>query len=440
MTEQNRPYYYDEVIDLREMINTLLKYKWLILAATMAIVLIAFVFSKFLIPPRYQTSAYVSVIEPTISADLESRIQVSPTYPDISSLAELAESQSVRDQVRSSVNVTNNDLLIQKMTASVQGDQQLQLQVVANESELAARTANVWAQTMVHRVGEIYGADENTLALLRSKVQNAKEEWDGAQEALESYLPESKVESKEVQLAVAKSELKIYLQAIEQNRLLMSDARTLLGQLKDENPDDKLQTGFILSIIGLQQRVVGSAGGTQVHVQLDEGAGQVSPFENERNEISTIVVEQDQIVTESPDITLSEFPDQGNTVSAGRKTLQSMIDTLIDQNNEFEQKIPQLEEQISQVSFTLETERYEQEQLTFKRNLARNTYIALANQLEESKIVQSHLELSVKISTGAAVPSDPAGPRVRIYVGLSSVLGFILSTSIVYIYDWWKRE
>ncbi len=80
------PYYYGDVIDLRELIRTLLKHKWIITTATLLAALVAFLVSIFLLSPRYQASAYVTLTEPVVQMDLDTGIQVSPVMPDTEAL------------------------------------------------------------------------------------------------------------------------------------------------------------------------------------------------------------------------------------------------------------------------------------------------------------------------------------------------------------------
>ncbi len=79
MTEQNsqNPNYYEDIIDLRGLVKTILNYKWIIIGVTVIAALGALLISAFILSPKYEANAYVTITEPVIRAELESSIQVS---------------------------------------------------------------------------------------------------------------------------------------------------------------------------------------------------------------------------------------------------------------------------------------------------------------------------------------------------------------------------
>ena len=405
MSETPQSYYYDDMIDLRELVKTLLKYKWIIIAATLLAALAAFLVSFYLLPAKYEAKAYVTITEPIIRAELEPSIQVSPTIPDTGALAELAEAEAILDQVAVSLKLTN---YIEEnepdMEASLQGKSQLRLQVTTTDPEIAAQIANGWAQVLVLRLNDLYGTGNSTIVVLESEVQKAKVNWNNAQEALETYLPQSKVEILEVQLSEQKNSLARYLNRIEQNRILISDAEALKSQLSVIDMDLNLSTGSALSIIALQQRAAGGISGTQFQFQADEVLG------------------------------------QGYLVEAGKNDIERLIAALKTQNEELNGELNKIEDSVGELSVALESERYNVELLAQERDLARNAYNALANQLEETRITQSQEEHSAKIGAEAMIPRKTSAPNVLIITGLTAILGGIIAVIAVIIYAWWVSD
>ncbi|MGB2956423.1 MAG: Wzz/FepE/Etk N-terminal domain-containing protein, partial [Anaerolineales bacterium] len=292
MTEQNAqtPDYYENVIDLRQLVKIVLNYKWIIIGVTVIAALVSFLISAFVLSPKYEANAYVTLIEPIITAELEYSIQVSPALPETGALAELAEADAVIDQVAVSLNLL--DYIEENkpdMAASLQGESQLHLQVTATDPEIAAQIANGWAQEMVLRINDLYGIGSSTIGVLESEVQKAKDNWNIAQESLETYLPQSQMEILEVQLAEQKNSLARYLNRIEGNRILISDGEVLKSQLADLDKDHKLSTGSALSVIALQQRAAGGISGTQFQFQADQVLGQGYLVEAGKNDIERLI-------------------------------------------------------------------------------------------------------------------------------------------------------
>lgn len=405
MTETPEPNYYQEAIDLRGLVKTILNYKWTIIGVTVIAALASFLISAFILSPKYEANAYVTVTESVIRAELESSIQVSPILPETDALAELAEADAIIHQVAESLKLTS---YIEEnepdMEASLQGKSQIHLQVTATDPEIAAQIANGWAQVLVLRLNDLYGTGSSTIVVLESEVQKAKVIWNSAQEGLETYLPQSQVEVLEVQLAEQKISLARYLDKIEGNRILISDGEVLKAQLSVMDEDHEISTGSALSIIILQQRAAGEISGTQFQLQADQVLG------------------------------------QGYLVEDGKNDLERLIGALKTQNEKLSAELTKIKEGIGELSAALESEKHRVEVLTQERDLARNAYIALANQLEETRITQSQEEHSIKIGAEAMIPREESDPNPLLNTGLAAILGGMLAVSLVLVYAWWVAD
>lgn len=400
MSDSQPNYYYQDMIDLREVMETLYVRKWVILSITVVLAGITFLVSSFLLPKGYTASAFVTIREPVLTAELDQSIRVSPNVPDSQALTDLAEADSVLKTVREDLDIKRGEV---KYEASLKGSSQLLLEVTAGSPEKSAAIANSWAATFVSRLNELYGTGEKSLSTLESETENAREKWNSAQNALEAYLPESKVEVLEVQLADTKNALQRYLNKIEHNQILISDAKVLLAQMSEQEGDDFLSPGFSLSIIALQQRASGGVSGTQFEIKESELLGQ-------------------------------EY-----SVSEGRGDIQGLITALEEQIDELEEEIPILESRISELSVDYEAEKYKVERFVQERDLARNAYHALANQLEETRIKRSQEEYSAKIATQAIPPDEVSHPRTELYTALAGLVGLITSGVGVLLHEWWRH-
>jgi len=76
MTESNSQTlnYYEDIIDLRGLVKTILDYKLIIIGVTVFAALASFLISAFVLLPKYEANAYVTITEPVIRAELESSI------------------------------------------------------------------------------------------------------------------------------------------------------------------------------------------------------------------------------------------------------------------------------------------------------------------------------------------------------------------------------
>jgi len=405
MNDNREPYYYEDVIDLREVVQTLLDYKWVILGVTLLAALGTFLVSSFLIAPQYQASAYVTLTEPIIRAELDPSIQVSPVFPETEGLAEMVEADALMDEVVVGLGLENYfEENRMEMAASLQGQRQIKLQVTADDPERAARIANTWADVTVHHLNDLYGTGEGTLETLEDEVSSAREKWEAAQNRLEDYLPQSQVESLEVQLQEQKESLARHLNEVEANQLLISDVEAVLAQMDGKEADSKLSTGAALSIIALQQRVAGGVRGSQFQIQGNDIFG------------------------------------VGYTAAEGRQDLGRLISAVQTQNSELLDEMEDIRVSIGELSSTLEGERFQVEKLTQERDLARSAYTALASQLEETRITQAQEERSARVGVYARAPKKASGPRLIMNSGLAGLVGVFLAFGGVLVFDWWTSS
>lgn len=402
-TNPQNPNYYEDVMGLRVFVKTILNYKWLLLSVGVLTALLAFLVSSYIVPAKYEANAYVTLTEPIIRAELETSIQISPTLPETSALVELVMADAIINQVVESLKLANymeeNKL---EMEVSLQGKSQLHLQVTTTNPKISAQIANGWAQVVVLRLNDLYGTGSLTIVVLKSEVQKAKDNWNIAQEELEVYLPQSQVDILEVKLFEQKNSLASYLNQIEQNKILISDGEVLQSQLSDLDKDLNLSTGYALSIITIQQRAAGEITGYQFQFQADEIFG------------------------------------QGYLVGDGKNDVERLIGALKTRNEEFIVELTIIEENIGELSVAFESEKYSLELLTQKRDLARNAYTALANQLEEIQITINQNWNMVKVSAEAVEPLVPSSPSVKINTFLAGFTGFLLSVCGVIIFNWWN--
>mgnify|MGYP006280687255 CR=1 FL=1 len=404
MNDNREPYYYEDVIDLRELVKTLLDYKWIIVGVTLLAALAAFLVSTFYLPPQYQASSFVTLTEPIIRAELDPSIQVSPNLPDTEGLAELAEADAMIRVVSKDLGLKVEDLRSFEWQASMQGQSQLKLQVTAPTADFAAEAANRWAELMVSHLNDLYGTGDQTLETLEREVKLAKEEWTTAQTALEDYLPQSRVDVLEVRLAERKDMLSDTLTRIEYNQDLVRDIQTLKAQVDNLKSEQDLSTGKALSIIALQQRASGGISGAQFQIQGGEILG-------------------------------AEY-----TLEEGMEELDGLLSAILNQNREIQEELTAIEESILNFSQELESERFAVEQLKEERDLARTAYTALANQLEETKITQAQEEHSAKVGVEAVVPHTYVNPNEWLNMALAGLIGFFVTIGFVLIHDWWEDE
>lgn len=403
MKENHENYYMNNIIDIRNSLETLLKYKWWIIILTFLSALLVFLISAYLIPPVYQASAYVVIREPFIDVELDPSIRSSIHTPDTSALVELADSENIKSTVQRIIGedeIGDNRL---EMKSYFIGKSQIKMEVTSTNQELAEFMANTWSELLVKRINELYGVGKNSLETLEGEVEDAQEDWEIAQDNLETYLPNSKLEIYEIQLSATKGSLSDRLKKIDNNKLLINDAQALLSQLSSADDTAKLYKANALSIIALKQRAVGGISEIQFQIQGDDILGE-----------EYLIID-------------------------GRNEIEELITSLQEQNEELIRAILPIEKRIAELSGLVEFEKNRYFRLTQKRNLSRDTYFALVNYLEEVRIVLSQDNNYAQVGAPAILPEKPIDTKIMINTGLAGLSGFLITSILILTVSWWNK-
>ena len=404
--------YYEDEIDLREVAQTLLRSKWLILGTAVILALLVALLTKFMLPKEYKATAFILITKPSLTANFDNRLQVQPQTPDAKSLMDIAKSDDLLHEVYNQPAVKElfpkdfqSSDLSKMMEASLVGTGQLNLTVTDSNPIRAATTANTWADRLNIRLNDLYGTSQNSLVQIEDQIQSAYQNWQSKEQALIDKLPENHAEALQVQLDQSKDMLTVYLDRNRDLLLILSDSQNLLSRLDGQSASAPLHLEDTVSLVTLSQRAAGATESIQLQI-----SSQALP------EGST------------------------DTVGVARTNLKTFIDSLQKQQQELQASIKDQQEQIIQLNTDLETAKYEKDQLTIQRDLALTAYQALSSQAEETRISLSQKDQTSKIAGRALPPPEPSGPSAVRNAIVAGALGFILAASLVLVRSWWEAE
>ncbi len=404
------PYSYKDAIDLRELIKILLKYKWIIISATLLAALTAFVTSKFLLPPKYEAATHIGITQPTFEVDLEPSINNPSPLDDYRAFIELtktlpalAEADEVWLSVCEEMELPCVGEGNQKpeLEAALIGTSQLKLTVISESPERSAEFANLWAGELIKRWNLLYGNGSIDLIQLEEEIAQALENLNTTQKALEDYLPESQLNVVEVQLSQAKQKLAIYLGEIEDNENIVRDADALDFRLGRQSQSSKLLIGDALSLVGLLQRTTGEMSGTQFQ------------------------------------ITGTDIYGQEYTIAESRETLADLVSALENQNDDLEIQLADLEGVITALALERESEQYQIALLEQERDRALRNYQILSGYIDEILIALEYNGQAAYCIAKAVVPTEPSGSSTKMITALAGIVGLIFAVGVVFVYYWW---
>jgi uncharacterized protein involved in exopolysaccharide biosynthesis len=78
------------------------------------------------------------------------------------------------------------------------------------------------------------------------------------------------------------------------------------------------------------------------------------------------------------------------------------------------------------------------EELTRNRDVAKETYMALARKIDEVRIQSEDGSSGLKVASLATPPLRPSRSNLIIMAGIAGLLGLLLSAAVIIVVYWWK--
>jgi capsular polysaccharide biosynthesis protein len=399
----------EDEIDLREIIQTLLRYKFFILGMAVLFTLAGFVYVRMNDKDVYRAEATLVITRPIYQTTFDPNFTSAPQLPDARALVDLVTAEDLLLEVHLDARlengaVTNGSLsaLISQTDAVLVGGSQLSLRATDADPERAALIANVWAEKAAGRLNALFGIDRTSVEQLAAEKQAALQNWESAQQNLLAYLPESRFAALEASLGEEKLSLARSISKVNKTDILILDARVLEANLRGRNSADILPVEDRLSFIALTQRAAEGSGMFQIQVSEEATIGE-------------------------------EF-----TAAAVLDRLSRLTASLEAQKVELQGLIAGVESSISAQAAELEAAQFRIGELTLQRDLARRAYEALAIQEETSRLAFAQNDRLVRVSGNVIPPLQPVGGRSFVIILASAAAGLVLGMALALGVNWWK--
>ena len=405
-----------EGVELRAYLDVIRRWLWLIALGAFLAGAAALTVS-FLTPPTYQAEAAVAVMRS------KAEISFEPRFKTVSE-AELARNlMNIQDRLKALKALVKNtaiasqvieelgpmlspeerraETLLKMVETKMDGDL-IKIVVEADSSEKAAAIANAWARAYEEYVNRLYGENSPTPEDLQSQVDEARQSYQEAEEALSKFLGNNQIDALSREIASKKNTLADYYAAKRELDRLIADAKALRDQLREGTTSSTMRDSLSLLLIKANASTLSS--GQPADLQFS--FGQLGGF------------------AEDPAQQLSELETLIANLEARRDEVQNLIDD------------PLLQREILRLEEQLERERARQRQLTSARDLAWETYQTLANKAAEVEVASQVKETEVRFAMPAVKPEKPIKPRKKLNTLLASVVGGMLAVGVAFLIEY----
>lgn len=414
-----------EEVNLRDLIEVLLRARWLIAGITVVAMVASGVVS-FLLPPTYEATATILVNNPTPSPkpatepgldQLLARLSSTPTMTLETYRMQVTNSAVLARVIKGlGLHISPTTLASQLRVKSLKDTGILQVTATDRDPVTAAAIAN--------RVVDEY--QTFITGMTREQMQKSGQ-----------FLNEQMLEQ-EKQLSTAMDELKNYLQQSPSADVLQKeiDAKAdLLATLKTH----QVQLGISIAQAqaGAQTAAQALADAPPVVTTkksiLDESlmkdlAGSVS--EQDLAHLAGLQVQSEEVNTANADLTVA--------LAEKRVTLAEALA----QRDALERAVTETERDLESLQAEQVTRQITQDKLQQKVDFLKKAYDAIAQKYEETRInaASQYAEVTLSVANKAGVPQEPTGPHKMLNIALAGVLGLMASVFLAFFQDFWRKS
>lgn len=378
--------FFDDEIDLRELGITLLRYKWLLLVATLLTATVAYITSTYFSPKQYQSTAVVAVI------DIGLGFRFLPAMPEASKLASIAQSNEITSRVDGMAAGVETGV-------SIDGDDRIRLLVTTSDPDRSAKLANEWSHIFATFVDDEYGI-EKIKSQFDATLGTARQVVDDAESKLKSALVERQNSTLVASFEQAKAAWDENFSRKQENQAIIEIAQSLDAKWAIVSPEDFLSLSQTISLLGLQQREIGGG-----------------------------------VLLVTPDLLLEEF-----TIAQARLDLAALTQSCQEQNRIIEVQLENLETEINSYRAQLDLAESEIAAYTLERNLALESYSKLETRFIEAQVFLPTTSPVAEITAEAQASAIPVGLNRLANTVLAGAAGLLFSVFGVFFVEWWRNS
>lgn len=401
----------EDEIDLRQYLEVLIRrWKWIV-ALTLIPALVAAAISFFVLQPTYEAKALVLITGPRYLLRFDPRVE---TISDIATAYKAYPSLATSDDLLKQVldildpplpgNEGSLQALRGKVSASTGADPSLlELKATNGVPQQAAQVANTWAGQYVAYVNELYGRRSEDVIFFSEQLESARQALEAAEEALIAFQARNQSSILNAELTSARQAQTDYLADQRAIVRITQDIQALRDQLSQQPSGRASSLADDLTALLLQIKAFNAE--STVPVQL-----QVSSAES------------------LSDKTIAEQVAFLDDLMVNVKAKSADIDA---QLNELAPEILRLQQALEEVDTELD-------RLTRDRDVAKNTYLTLANKVEEARIAAQDESGEVQLASRASVPTSPVAPRKLMNTAMAGFLGLFVGIFAAFFVEYWQ--
>jgi uncharacterized protein involved in exopolysaccharide biosynthesis len=444
---------YDDEIDLRPYILTLMRNWWQVALLAILVAVAAFGFSRML-PLQYESTASILLTRtraeltlaqqfPTITEPIDTRSRMDALLAIIYSDALAVATQL---ELISEITLDINDVQEFKELVSVSSNGDvITITAKSDDPQLAADIANTWARQAVAAINQAYSS-EQPLSEIQAQLVTAQDQYEISQENLASFIQDNRIvlltqrlnETQRLfsQLGEERAgQISFLAQRKQAMRELEIRAEALQEQLQSDSQSSAAELGDALAVMKLRANAL--------LVTLPPTTGELPVIQTDPDRGLTFNIQIDEFSSflETPQDYISDLETIIRIAQSEQVRIQAEIDLLSHQVLEgsgFE-TLESIDAHMRELETQLEREHTRRLELTSKRDLAWQAYQAISQKETEIRNTPQSVN-QVNLVSQAITPQTPISRGTARNTLIGGLLGMFLGMLGVISVHWWRTS
>ena len=391
----------EEEISLRELIEILLKGKWVIIGLTLIALIISGIVSFYMLKPIYQAKAVLSIEKisiPSIASEgLEGLVDAFLSTSEVSAQSYVVEAKTtdalnkVMDKLHIDAHAMPLNVLAEKINVQIIKDTDLlEIIVKDNEAQTAAAIANAVSEVMVES------------AVLHTKEDSSSD----------NTLLDNQVKTQHTNLEKREAEWKEYLQKPDSVAELATELDTLLKLLSDFQTREKY-----------------------LEIEMHKTNTMIETIENQLKDLPEKIALKDQ------DLTSEELNPVYIELKKELEINKALLAQLKVEDELIKEETDGIKANINNIQVKLVDKKATLEQLELNVESAKDNYLMFHNKREEVRFIEmmKNRKAPLRIVSRASEPQVPITPKKKLNLSIGACLGLMLGVVVVLFRSYWSN-
>lgn len=415
-----------EEISFLEIIQIILKGKWLISIATAVCFVVSLVVAFFILEPIYEAQTMLMISPIKVESAKEDDNNFSGLVSSLSQYPQMTI-DTYREQVKAPVilqylreeldmrEVPLSDIANKISVKAIEKTNLITISIKDPNPEQAARIANLVSNRFTDFVSETNKKQaESSAKFIKEQMEKEKENMEGTSKRLEEFLAKPR----------GPEELRLELDAKLKK---ITEFKTNIAQVKVDVEVAKSSLNHAKSLLNSTPKTVF----TSKTLTNDDLIGGII---KDMTGLSTVDISKLKLSDE-------QINEVYVALAGSVNEIEIQLSSLNAQKESLEKEISLLQKEIETLQAEIASKQQEYDLLHHEMDLNKQTYDAYQSKYKEAMIKESALigESSIVVVSEAIAPKRPVEPQKVVIVLISSIIGSCIGFGIIILKYYWER-